>query len=247
MNQSFYTGAVGASQHQSRMNVHSDNIANVNTYGFKTQKASFSSLMYSGIRSIEGEEALVGTGARLQMTTTDFSQGGVVTTGLAQDYMIEGDGFFALVDLRTNAVTFTRNGAFCLAEYQKVTEEVDENGEPVIETVFCLSDGEGRFVLSDQGEMIEVTDPNAAQSVGVFDYNNYDGMLREGESQFLPVDKNGTLRLGSGEVVQGALELSNVDLAQELTKVIEAQRAYQMALKMVQTSDEIETTINNLR
>lgn len=247
MNQSFYTGAVGASQYQNRMNVHGDNIANVNTHGFKAQKASFGTLMYNGIRSIEGETALVGTGARLQMTTTDFTPGNAATTGLAQDYMINGDGFFALVDLRTDEISFTRNGAFCLAEYKKVTEELDENGDPIVETVFCLSDGEGRFVLSDQGRMIEVTDPNAKQPVGVFDYNNYDGILRGGESRFLPVDKNGALRMGSGEVIQGALELSNVDLAQELTKVIEAQRAYQMSLKMVQTSDEIETTINSLR
>ena len=81
----------------------------------------------------------------------------------------------------------------------------------------------------------------------MFDYGNYDGMRHLDDTRFLPVDKNGALQRGTGVVRQGVLELSNVDLAEELTKVIEAQRAYGLALKVVQTSDEIETTINNLR
>jgi flagellar basal-body rod protein FlgG len=66
-------------------------------------------------------------------------------------------------------------------------------------------------------------------------------------TRFLAVEKNGGLRVGDGTLVRGMLESSNVDLAEEMTKVIESQRAYSMALKMVQTSDEIETVINNLR
>jgi flagellar basal-body rod protein FlgG len=161
--------------------------------------------------------------------------------------MIDGDGFFALVDLTTGEITFTRNGAFSLAEYEKATGETDENGQAVTETVMCLSDGDGRFVLSDEGGLIEVTDPDAMQPVGVYDYSVYDGMIRMDGTRFLPVDKDGNLRYGSGTLIQGKLELSNTDLAEEITKVIEAQRAYGMALKVVETSDEIESTINNLR
>ena len=68
-----------------------------------------------------------------------------------------------------------------------------------------------------------------------------------GDTRFMPVDKNGNLMLGTGTVRRGVLELSNVDLAEEMTKVIEAQRVYSLSLKMVQTSDEIEGTINGLR
>jgi flagellar basal-body rod protein FlgG len=161
--------------------------------------------------------------------------------------MIDGDGFFALVDLTTGEITFTRNGAFSLAEYQKPTDEVDENGQTVFETVFCLSDGEGRFVLSDEGGLIEVTDESTAQPVGIYDYGVYDGMVRLDGTRFQSVDKDGDLWYGSGTLIQGKLETSNADLAEEMTKVIEAQRAYGMALKMVETSDEIESTINNLR
>jgi flagellar basal-body rod protein FlgG len=247
MNQSFYIGAVGAQQQMLRMNVYSDNIANVNTYGYKTQRADFSALMYDGLRAVESDTLRSGVGTRMLMTETDCKQGSVVDTGLAQDYMIEGRGFFALADLATGEVTYTRDGAFSLAEYQKPTGQMDANGQPTTQTVFCLSDGEGRFVLSDRGGLIEVTDPNAAQPVGIFDYEAYDGMTRVTDSQFIPVDKDGGLRYGSGKLIQGKLEMSNADLAEDMSKVIETQRAYGAALKMVQTSDEIETTINNLR
>jgi flagellar basal-body rod protein FlgG len=247
MNQSFYIGAVGAQQQMQRMNVQSDNIANVNTYGYKAQRADFTALMYENIMGTEDDEIPSGVGTRMLMTDTDFSQGGTVDTGYAQHYMIDGDGFFAVADLSTGEVSFTRNGAFCLSEYQKATGQVGEDGQPVYESVMCLSDGDGRFVLSDVGGLIEVTDASAAQPVGIFDYRAYDGMVRLDDSRFMAVDKDGGLRYGTGTLIQGKLEASNADLAEEMSKVIEAQRAYGMALKMVQTSDEIETTINSLR
>ena len=247
MNRSFYTGAVGAQQTQSRIDIHGNNIANVNTSGYKAQKAVFSSLLYQNIRNIDDGDEKTGVGARLLSTTTDFSQGAMQSTGRAQDYMIDGDGFFALVDLNSGDVTFTRNGAFSMAELMVQTGQMDEQGNPVLESKFYLSDGNGRFVLSEMGTLIEMTDHMQPQAVGVFDYRNYDGILRMEDSRYLPVDKNGGLLRGNGTVINGALEMSNVDLAEELTKVIETQRIYSMALKMVQTSDEIEQTINNLR
>jgi flagellar basal-body rod protein FlgG len=247
VNQSFYIGAVGAQQQMQRMNVQGDNIANVNTYGFKAQRANFTALMYGNIRGTEDDELPTGVGTRIQMTSTDFRQGGAVDTGNPLHYMIDGSGFFAVADLSTGEVSFTRNGAFSLAEYQRATGRTGEDGQPIYESVMCLSDGNGRFVLSNVGGLIEVTDTSAAQPVGVFDYSTYDGMLRLEDTRFEPVDKDGGLRYGTGTLVQGKIEGSNTDLAEEMTKVIEAQRAYGMALKMVQTSDEIETTINSLR
>lgn len=249
MNQSFYIGAVGAHQQLRRMNVQGNNIANVNSYGFKAEKARFTALLYRDIMGVESDEVPSGVGTRLLMTSTDFNQGGAATTGRNLDYMIEGDGFFALVDLSSGEVSFTRNGAFTMAEYMRDTGAVDENGQPVQESVFCLSDGLGRFVLGRGGGLIEVTSETAKEmlDIGVFDYSNYNGMVQLDSTRFMPVDKNGDLWMGSGKLIQGALELSNTDLADELTKVIESQRAYGLALKVVQTSDEIETTINGLR
>ena len=246
MNQSFYIGAVGAQQQLQRLNIHGDNISNVNTNGFKANRAHFAALLYQDHRGVE-EELPMGVGTSLLMTSTDFSQGGPADTGRTLDYYIDGAGFFGVVDLITGEVTFTRNGAFYLSELVRETGEMDEDGEPIMESVYCLGDGTGRFVLSKQGGLIEVDDPTQELPIGIFDYANYNGMQQLGDTGSLPVDKNGDLWLGTGKAVQGYLERSNADLAEELTKVIESQRAYGMALKMVQTSDEIETTINNLR
>ena len=247
MNQSFFIGAVGAHQQQRRITVQGNNIANVNTYGFKAEKGRFTTLMYENIKGAGNADLASGTGACLWATDTDFGPGTAVSTGQDQDYMIAGEGFFALVDLETNEVSLTRNGAFKVAELQRPSKELDEYGMPVMEKVMYLSDGDGRFVLSSTGAMIEVADHTAEQPVGIFDYINYNGMEHIEGTRFLAVEKNGGLRIGSGKLVRGMLETSNVDLADEIAKVIESQRAYSMALKMVQTSDEIETTINNLR
>lgn len=246
MNQSFYMGATAAQQQNLRMSIQGNNIANVNTHGFKGEKGRFQALMYDRIQAAEGE-LTTGTGGALMMSSTDYTPGAAASTGRTLDFMVEGDGFFGLVDLRTNEISLTRNGAFTKAQLKYPSEEVDQYGMPVMEDRWYLSDGEGRFVLSASGGMIEVKDPEEELPVGIFDYINYDGMRHLNDTRFLPVDKNGGLRMGSGTLRQGMLELSNVDLADEITKVIESQRAYQMALKLVQTSDEIETTINGLR
>lgn len=250
MNQSFYIGAVGAQQQLYHLNVHGDNIANVNTYGFKADRSYFTALMYQNHRgALDGQytELPMGVGTRMLMTGTDHGQAGPADTGRLLDYYIEGEGFFGLVDLATGDVTFTRNGAFMMSQLQRPTGEVDENGEPIMETIYALGDDTGRFVLSEEGGLIPVTDPKEELPIGIFDFANYDGMARLDDTRFLPVDKNGNLWYGDGKLVQGCVERSNADLADELTKVIEAQRAYGAALKMVITSDEIESTINNLR
>ena len=246
MNQSFYIGAVGAQQQLYHLNVHGDNIANVNTYGFKANKSYFTALMYQNWPGVEAELPM-GVGTRMLMTSTDYSQGLPTETGRTLDFMINGNGFFGLVDLATGDVSFTRNGAFMMSQLERPTGEEDENGEPIMETVFCLGDNTGRFVLSGRGGLIEIDDPTDELSIGIFDYANYDGMVQMDDTRYLPVDKNGNIWFGDGKLIRGWLEQSNTDLADELTKVIEAQRAYGAALKMVITSDEIESTINSLR
>ncbi|MCI9332158.1 MAG: flagellar hook basal-body protein [Oscillibacter sp.] len=247
MNQSFFIASVGAHQQLKRLTVHGNNIANLNTYGFKAEKSRFASLMYDDLKASDEEMRPYGVGAALWTTDTDFKSGAFTQTLRDQDYAIAGDGFFAIADLNTGAITLTRNGAFVISELMRPTGEVDENGQDITERIYYLSDNEGRFVLSETGGMIEVEDEHKAQPVGVFDYMNYDGMEHVGDTMFRAVDKNGGIRVSDGEARQGFLEMSNADLAEEMTKVIESQRAYGMALKMVQTSDEIETTINGLR
>lgn len=260
MNQSFFIAAVGAHQQLKRLGVHGNNIANLNTYGFKAEKSRFASLMYDDLKSVgeatvgaaregDGDFEMLpsGVGAALWTTDTDFKSGAMAETRRDQDYAIAGEGFFAIADLATGEITLTRNGGFVISELMRSTGEVDEEGQDIQERIYYLSDNEGRFVLSESGGMIEVDDEHEPQPVGVFDYMNYDGMEHVNDTRFQAVEKNGGIRQGGGTVMRGFLELSNADLAEEMTKVIESQRAYGMALKMVQTSDEIETTINGLR
>lgn len=244
MNVSFYTAAVGANQQQQRLNVYANNIANINTYGFKAEKPTFSSLMYSNLQGINGQNLPRGTGSRMIMADTDFSGGALVESSHAYDYAIIGDGFFGLYDPASGETSYTRKGSFSLSGFQRPNEN------NVLEQVYMLSDGYGRFVLNKDGKPLEVPANSNPSSlpIAVYGFDNTNGMRPIGTNRYVPVDKNGPPRiLEDARIQQGVMETSNSDLATELTKVIESQRTYSYALKMVQTSDEVETTLNNLR
>ena len=117
MNMSFYTASVGAMMQQRRMNVQANNIANVNHYGFKAEKASFSQLMYRDVIGIDEAELPKGTGTRIEKTATDFSSSGYFDTGYLFDYAIVGDGFFALYDPKNGEISFTRDGSFSMSQF----------------------------------------------------------------------------------------------------------------------------------
>ena len=271
MNMSFYTGAVGAYMQNQRMNVQANNIANVNNYGFKAERATFHHLMYGNVRGIDDDQLPRGSGTKMVKASIDYSCAGFAETGRTFDFAIEGDGFFALYDPTTEELSFTRDGAFMMARF---LVPPDEDAEPEIDPVtgeelepqpteeWRLSDNEGRCVLNSEGNFI-VMDPDHVTAnstdpedeyirlrdldIGVFDYTIYEGMQHLDSTRFAATDQNGPLYLGTGAIKQGVLEMSNTDLANEFIKMIEAQRSYSMALKMMTTSEEIETTINGLR
>jgi len=241
MDMSFYTAAVGAEQQQKRLDVLGNNIANVNTYGFTAKRPVFTALMYDFINGVDNAQLQRGCGAYMSAATTSFANRGTHQTGRPLDYAIDGDGFFALWDPATEEYSYTRDGSFTMSEFL-IQNEQGEN-----ETHWYLSDGMGRFVLSNEGRLIDVEDQEKEQPVGIFDFINTDGMLSVGDNRFVPVEKNGQVQLGTGKLVQKHIQASNTDLATELVGVIEAQRSFTYALKMIQTSDEIETTVNGLR
>ena len=257
MNMSFYNAAVGAYQQQLRMNVQAQNIANVNTQGYRAERASFGELMNRNVDGIDNSRLPKGTGARMIHAPIDFSSRGFTDTGRNFDFAINGDGFFALFDPDTQEISFTRDGSFTMTQFwippaEDAAPEVDENGEeiePQPTSVWRLSDNQGRCVLDPEGNFIVVDPDNqkAPLELGVFDYAIHYGMQHADSSRLLATDLNGQLYLGTGEVKQGLLEMSNTDLTQEFIKVIESQRAFSYALKMVITSDEIESTFNSLR
>lgn len=240
MLQAFFSAATGAQQQLLRMGVHGNNIANVNNYGFKAEKPAFGDLMYGMVEGVDGAELPKGSGARMVSTATDFRTTELTPTERDQDYAIVGAGFFALYDPSIQEISFTRDGAFSVNSFQETNEE----GET--ETVWYLTDGEGRQVMNTEGYPIVVTDPTAEQPVGVFLIQYQDGLAHADSGRFLTGEKNGAVWVSTAEVRRGFLEVSNVDLATELSKVIETQRAYSYALRMVTTADEVETTINNL-
>ena len=233
MNMSFYSAAVGAYQQNLRMNVQANNIANVNTQGFRAERVAFGQLMNRDVNGIDGVQLPKGTGARVIQATPDHSTRGYIDTGRRFDFAIHGKGFFALYVPADGEIA-----------------EAEANGEEAQpKPVWRLSDNEGRCVLDPQGNfiVIDLEDKDAPLELGVFDYAIHEGMLHADSSRFVATERNGQLYMGTGEVKRGLLEMSNTDIATEFVKVIESQRAYGYALKMMQTSDEIETTINGLR
>lgn len=241
MDISFYTAKVGAKAQQTNLDVISNNMANVNTAGYKAQKAGFVDLLYSNVREPEDVDTQlqVGSGARVEKTDIDFNSGGLQSTDNPTDYAILGSGFFAVQNPATNEIYYTRDGSF--------QHSLRQDGS------FYLVTGNGDLVLDKEFQRIQVDLEGGETAVGperlgVFDFEIKDGMLLAGENLFTPVEKNGQPIAVEGEVVQqGYLEMSNADTSKEMTRLIEAQRAYSMALKMVQTSNEIEQTVEGLR
>lgn len=245
---SFYTAALAASGQQEKMNVISNNIANVNTDGFKAKNAVFTDLMYYNLREEQGVDSSVrsGSGITLERTDTNFEEGIQRNTDGEYDYAILGRGFFMLRDPETEDITYTRNGKFSLSL---------RDG-----SFYLVNDG-GRFVLDADKNPITVETVRAVQEEartdaevqeravpGIFTFPVLNGMLSAGNHELRSVLKNGEPVLSEdARLRQGFLEMSNVNLADEISKTIECSRAYSYVLKMIQTSDEVEQVINNLR
>ncbi|MFT4008025.1 MAG: flagellar hook basal-body protein [Lacrimispora sp.] len=256
MNQSFYTGALGAMAQQTKMNVVSSNIANVNTVGYKAQYGTFADLIHARTTSTEGGDAAkMGSGTKLDVVKTDMSPMGYNTTGRDNDYAIDGEGFFMLKDPVSGAITYSRDGGFQLSEAGDKFYLVNSSGKRVLnmdQEEISYDVKPATYPGSDEEEEEEDEeleegehDPHA---VGVYTFAVRDGIESVGDNEFSVTAKNGDpILLENAKTVKGALEESGTDFAQEMTRMIEAQRAYSYALKMVQTSDEIEAKINELR
>ena len=235
MDTSFYTAARGAIEQQKRMDVVANNLANTNNYGYKTKNAVFSDLMYYNMHNIDGGETQrkAGSGIVVEKTDTDFTPNAFVTTNGAYDYAIKGQGFFMLRNPQSGEIIYTRNGHFSLSQRDGQMYLVNDNGN---------------LVLDENQNPITAGQGGLNGRIGVFGFNILDGMLNTGNNEFVPVEKNGAPFLVQGDVLQDhALESSGVNVADEMTRIIESQRAYSYALRMVQTSDEIVNTINSLR
>ncbi|WP_304508348.1 flagellar hook-basal body protein [Anaerotignum sp.] len=256
MEMSFYTGKLGASAQQTRLDVVANNIANVNTAGYKSKSLCFSDLMYNNMAGVDGQDSNVmsGSGVKPEKTNISFENGSVNFSDSQLDFSIEGPGFFALQNPQTKEYYYTRNGSFVLSEkedgFYLASKEgyfvIGKNGDPIrikagnTEVTGEETDKDGNPL---EGEAVALEDAEPA----VFNFPKLEGMLSIGDSNFIPVEKNGESFLVEAKVTRGSFEGSNVDIAKEFAKVVEAQRAYQYSLRMVKTTDEIQELTNNLR
>lgn len=260
MNQSFYTGALGAGGCIKKLSVSANNLANVNTTGYKPKTVVFSDLLQVNINDSADAvtDLQTGVGMRVESTHTGFGTAGAEQTQSEYDYAIlEPNAFFMLQDPETGAVSYTRNGHFHRASmgdgFYLVTDSgklvLDQNQKPIeLETADIerlKAEMSGDYDVEDS-ESDEEEVENV--SVGIYTFRNPSHLLSSGDQEYVMTNENDQpILIENPSLANRALESSGTDLAKEMTRIIECQRAFSYALKMVTTSDEIESTINSLR
>jgi flagellar basal-body rod protein FlgG len=307
MIRAFYTGQTGATEHQKLMAVAANNIANVNTDGYKTSNLSFQELLYQRVRMPDDYEARsghydnnvrvnrdglaavsrrrgaddddfddfgdfgdfgggrpgdvnyfsenklrVGVGARSTESALVMTQGAYRHTDNPFDVMINGNAFFAVLNRLTGEISYTRHGAFGISNEGGEEFLVTAGGEYVLDEnynyVLIPENRDGLRIVSHFEPLDEEVE-NFIR-IGLFTCDNIYGLLRIGENRYMPTPNSGEMgleaRRGVG-IIQHALEMSNVQIAEEMVKVIQAQRAFQSNLTVIRTADEIAGYTNQLR
>lgn len=249
----------GLDAQQTRMSMVSNNLANVNTMGFKRDRAVFEDLLYQNIsqtgaatsEDTQDPSGLnVGTGVRIVATEKNFLQGTIVETGNPLDVLVEGRGFFQIL-LPDGSQAYTRNGSFKIDSDGRV---VTANGYE-IQPALSIPDGvESVTVAADgtvQAKLPGQTDLATLGSIQIADFINPAGLQPRGQNLYLESAASGTPQLGTpgldglGSLVQGSLEGSNVNVVEELVNMIQTQRAYEMNSKAIATGDQMLQYLNN--
>lgn len=270
MMRALYTGASGMIAQQTNVDNISNNLANVNTVGYKQEKTEFKSLLYQTIQtrttSANGEEkpisAQVGLGTRIASTTSIYKQGTLMASDNNTDFAIVGDGFFA-VRGADGETYYTRAGNFTWAMGTNGVTLTNSNGYPVLDTnnnPIVLPNGisAGNVEVSSDGAFgytnAEGVYVALNQTVGLFQFNNPAGLEKTGDNLLAATEASGAAlneatnaNLIPSEVRQNYLEGSNVQVADEMVNLIIAQRAYQLNSKAITVSDEMLEQANNLR
>jgi len=261
---SLWTAATGMKAQQFNIDTISNNLANVNTTSYKVQRAEFKDLFYQNIKraNINDDQGRpvnleVGHGVMPIATKRDFRTGSFIETQGTFDFALNGEGFFAVV-LPNGDTRYTRDGSF------KLSIDGDEGTLVTSDGYFVLSEDEDVIVIEagvkdvavdelgyiygrdEDDEIIEIgrlmlvnfPNPEGLESEG---QNLYRSTVASGEAMFLEAEEMKT------KVVQGYLESSNVQVVDEMVKMITAQRAYEINSKTITTSDEMMQMANNLK
>ncbi|MCL2221142.1 MAG: flagellar hook-basal body protein [Oscillospiraceae bacterium] len=250
--------ATALRQQQTRLEVISNNVANVNTTAFKNARLDFQSAMYTtGLnpsfpRSPE-EHNQKGHSVLIAGIGRDWRTGNFQRTERDLDFAIQGEGFFTLSDENGETV-FTRNGSFAISAEEEGRFLVNGNGLYVldpdgerieipfpIDRMDVLPTGELQFVLN--GEII------GTAQLGMVTFTNIGGLEQSGQGLFRHVESAGEILAIAPDTLvrQGMLEGSNVNLAEEMTRLIRTQRAFQLASRALTTADEMEGIANTMR
>ncbi len=256
---SFTTSATGMEAQQQMINVIANNLANVNTTGFKRSRACFSDLLYEtlqGARVVnpENEQVLapvqIGSGVRLSAVMRLHTQGTAVQTGRTLDLAIQGDGFFQ-VQKANGTTAYTRDGTFSLSDTGTV---VTSDGFPLIPNV-TVPNGAQNLSISSSGVVSVTTNGSATTDIGHIElarFINPSGLEDLGGNLYQETAASGLPQLGQpgtsnyGTILQGNLESSNVEMVQEMTDMITAQRAYEINAKAVTTAEDMLDATNAL-
>jgi flagellar basal-body rod protein FlgG len=259
MLRALYSAAAGMQSQQLNLDVISNNLANVNTTGFKKSKIEFQDLLYETTRAPGAEQGSgnqlptglqIGHGSQAVATSKIFTNGELTQTGEKLDVAIQGDGFFE-VQLPDGSKAYTRDGALKTASDGRITTSdglvVQGGFQPVpigTTNINIAPNGEVSYTgsggtTSFRVQLVRFTNPSGLESAG---RNLYRETPASGAAELGNPSEN-----GFGELAQGYLELSNVTVVEEMVNMIMAQRAYEINSKAVQSADEMMQMSNNLR
>jgi flagellar basal-body rod protein FlgG len=260
MDPSLQAAATGMKAQQTRVEVIANNLANVNTTGFKRSRAHFEDLLYQTVQEAQNvqtaetdvtEEVQVGRGVRLAAVQRVESQGPLEQTGRPLDLAIEGDGFFQ-VRLPDGNLAYTRDGSFTISDQGSL---VTHGGYAVVPGISIPDDATG-LAFSRTGVVSVVVggsvDPVEIGRLELVRFPNSPGLRALGENLYRETTASGPPTLGFpqedgfGRIMQGTLEGSNVEIVQEMVDMITAMRAYEINSKAVQSAEEMAEIANSL-
>jgi flagellar basal-body rod protein FlgG len=259
MLRALYSAAAGMQSQQVNLDVIANNLANVNTTGFKKTKTEFQDLLYQTTRSAGADQGAgnqlptgvqIGHGSRLVATSRIFTTGELTQTGERLDVAVQGDGFFE-VQLPDGTKAYTRDGALKTDSAGKITTS---DGHTLQGGFQPIPAGTTAVNIAATGEVTTTSATgNQTFRVQLVRFANPAGLESIGRNLYKETPASGTAELGNpgengfGELQQGYLEMSNVKVVEEMVNLIVAQRAYEVNSKAVQASDEMMQLSNNLR
>jgi len=259
MNLSLYSAATGMEAQQLNLNTISNNLANVNTPGFKRSKIEFQDLLYQKPRGAGSEAGggnlvptgvEIGNGSRVASTSKVFTQGQVTSTGEKLDIAIQGDGFLE-IQRADGTSAYTRDGSLKLSPTGQITTN---DGLPVLNGFQAVPTGTTSINIAENGE-VTYQGPSGTQTfrITLTRFANPSGLGSLGGNLYEETPASGTPETGSpgeqgfGTVLQGYTETSNVNIVEEMVNLIIAQRAYEINSKSIQTSDEMLQNIAQMK